>query len=290
MSAAAETIDFLGIASRMPYREYSTWRGRSITRLKELKRSPKHYRHRLANPKETPSMKLGTAAHTAVLEPERFSRDYAIWAERTESGNLRPRNGKFWEAFEERNSGKSIITIHEYEDTLAIQAAVRNDPVAMRYLESGDPEVSMQWMLDGQLCKGRLDWLTTIDGEPSLVGLKTARDCRHFIFGSAAAKLGYHLQWAYYFDGYTTIKGDGVVPRVVEIVVESDAPYAVAVYQIPFDIIEQGREEYEDLLVQLAECETKGEWPGPVTEEQILTLPSWVYQTQDDLSELGLEM
>lgn len=290
MNAAVETVDFLGIASRMPYREYGSLRGISITRLKELKRSPKHYKHRLANPKETPSLKLGTAAHTAVLEPERFSRDYAVWSERTESGNLRPRNGKFWDAFASQHQDCTIITANEYEDVLAIQTAVRSDPIAMRYLESGDPEVSMQWLCDGQLRKGRLDWLTTIDGEPALVGLKTARDCRHFIFGSAAAKLGYHLQWAYYFDGFTTIKNDGVVPRVVEIVVESDAPYAVAVYQIPFDIIEQGREEYEDLLVQLAECEAKGEWPGPVTEEQILTLPSWVYQTQDDLSELGLEM
>lgn len=290
MSAVEETVDFLGIASRMPYREYASLRGISITRLKELKRSPKHYKHRLAHPKETPALKLGTAAHTAVLEPERFSRDYAIWAERAESGNLRPRNGKLWDAFEAQHHAQTIITANEYEDVLAIQTAVRGDPVAMRYLESGDPEVSMQWLQDGRLRKGRLDWLTTVDGEPSLVGLKTARDCRHFIFGSAAAKLGYHLQWAYYFDGYTSIKADGVVPRVVEIVVESEAPHAVAVYQIPFDIIEQGREEYEDLLAQLAECERKGEWPGPVTEEQILTLPSWVYQTQDDLSELGLEM
>lgn len=289
MSVAAETVDFLGIASRMPYREYQALHGRSITQLKELKRSPRHYKYRLANPKETVALKLGTAAHTAVLEPERFSRDYAIWAERTESGNLRPRNGKFWDTFEQQHRGKTIITIHEYEDVLAIQSAVRGDAVAMRYLESGDPEVSMQWLLDGRLCKGRLDWLSTIDGEPALVGLKTARDCRHFVFGNAAAKLGYHLQWAYYFDGYTTIKGDGVVPRVVEIVVESDAPYSVAVYQIPFDIIEQGREEYQDLLSQLAECEAKNDWPGPVTEEQILTLPSWVYQTQDDLSDLGLE-
>jgi hypothetical protein len=290
MSAVEETVDFLGISSRMPYRDYAALRGISITRLKELKRSPKHYKHRLSNPKETPSLKLGTAAHTAVLEPERFGRDYAVWAERTKSGNMRPRNGKFWDAFAAQHKGQTILTAHEYEDAMAIQAAVRGDPTAMRYLQSGDPEVSMQWPLDGQLCKGRLDWLTTIDGEPALVGLKTSRDCRHFIFGSAAAKLGYHLQWAYYFDGYTTIKGDGVVPRVVEIVVESDAPYAVAVYQIPFDIIEQGREEYEDLLAQLAECEANNDWPGPVTEEQILTLPSWVYQTQDDLSDLGLEM
>lgn len=290
MSAVVAEKLFLGIASRMPVAEYRALPGVSISQLKELKRSPKHYRYRLAHQKVTAPMTLGTAAHTAVLEPERFSREYAVWGERTKTGNLRPRNGKDWDAFAAQHTQRTIITADEYKDVLAIQEAVRGDAVAMRYLETGDPEVSMQWLHDGQARKGRLDWLTNVSEEPVLVGLKTARDCRHFVFGSAAAKLGYHLQWAYYFDGFTSIKADGAVPRVVEIVVESDAPHAVAVYEIPFDIMEQGREEYQDLLVQLAECETKNEWPGPITEEQILTLPSWVYQTQDDLSDLGLEM
>jgi hypothetical protein len=76
---------------------------------------------------------------------------------------------------------------------------------------------------------------------------------------------------------------------MVEIVVENKPPHAVAVYNIPADIIDQGREEYLEMLALLQDCQRKNEWPGPVTEEQDLTLPSWVYESSDDLTELGLE-
>lgn len=276
------------IRSRVPVEEYRALPGTSITRLKELRRSPMHYRYALAHPKETTALRLGTAAHVAVLEPERFDRQFAIWSRRSENtGNLCPRNGKWWEAFKAENEGRDIITIDQAEEALAIQRAVRDNETAMKYLQLGDPEVTLQWTIRGRMCKGRADWITHIDGRPYLVGLKTARDCRHYIFGNAAAKLGYHLQWAYYFDGYQFITDE--CPGVVEIVVESAAPYAVAVYIIPDDIIQQGRDEYMVLLEQLEECERADSWPGPSTGEEILTLPSWVYEAHDDLSDLGLE-
>jgi hypothetical protein len=76
---------------------------------------------------------------------------------------------------------------------------------------------------------------------------------------------------------------------MVEIVVESKPPYASAVYRIPSDIIDQGRDEYLEALALLDECERKNEWPGPVVEEQDLSLPSWVYESSDDLTDIGLE-
>jgi len=278
----------VAVESRVPAEEYHARPGVSITRLKELKRSPQHYRYFAEHPKESKAMTLGTAAHCAVLEPERFSREFAVWGNRTASGRMSPRSGKAWEAFEAENAARTIITADEAGLAAAIQQAVRGDKFASRYLESGDPEVSMMWEYDGRQCRGRADWITSIDGRPNLVGLKTARDCRPFIFGSAAAKLGYHLQWGFYHDGWTTITG--VEPRMVEIVVEATAPHAVVVYVIPEDIILQGRDEYQQLMQTLRDCEAAGEWPGPAIGEQILTLPSWVYgEATDDITDLGLE-
>jgi hypothetical protein len=288
VTAAADTPFDTGIRSRVPFAEYRALPGASITRLKELRRSPLHYRYALAHPKETDALRLGTAAHVAVLEPERFASQFAIWSRRSEkTGNLCPKNGKWWKSFQSENVGRDVISIDDAEFAMKIQAAVRSDHDAMRYLEQGEPEVTLQWTVRGRQCKGRVDWLTWIDGRPYLVGLKTARDCRHFIFGNAAAKLGYHLQWAYYFDGYEFIKD--VQPGVKEIVVENTPPHAVAVYNIPDDIIQQGRDEYLVLHDQLEQCELDGKWPGPSLGETDLTLPTWVYQAHDDISELGLE-
>lgn len=289
MSAQLQDAFETGIRSRVPWDEYITLEGLSISRLKELGRSPQHYLYRIDNPKESTALQLGTAAHTAVLEPERFERQYAIWDRRSDkTGNLCPRNGQYWEAFLGANPGKDVITEDELVVVRAIQSAVRAHPAAAPYLANGDPEVTMQWTTYGRPSKGRVDWLTWLDdGKPVLVGLKTARDCRHFIFGSQAARLGYHLQWAYYFDGYKAIKQ--VEPKVVEIVVESEPPHAVAVYSIPPDIIAQGRDDYERLLDQLATCESTGVFPGPSEIEEPLSLPSWVYEQNDDLSDIGLE-
>ena len=221
-------------------------------------------------------------------EPERFGREFAIWSRRTAAGKMSPRTGKEWDAFVVGAGAKTIITEDECSTALSIGAAVCANPVAAKYLESGEPEVTLQWDRDGRPCKGRVDWLTHQDGEPVLVGLKTARECRHFAFGAQAARLGYHLQFAWYFDGYQTITGK--VPRVIEIVVESEPPHPVVVYVIPEDVIEQGRDEYRELMQTLERCERDNLWPGPAETEQILTLPSWIYgPAEEDLSELQLE-
>lgn len=275
------------IQSRVPAADYFALPALSISRLKELRRSPLHYRYLAEHPKESAAMTLGTAAHCATLEPERFCRDYVTWCRRTESGRMAPRTGKLWDAFVAEFGERTILTEDEAALAAGIAAAVRGDPVAAKYLEAGEPEVTLQWELGERRCKGRVDWLTSRDGEPVLVGLKTACDCRHFAFGAAAAKLGYHQQWSWYFDGYAAITGRDA--RMVEIVVESAPPHAVVVYAITEDILAQGRDEYLRLIELLTRCETEDYWPGPAETEQILSLPSWVYGTDEDVTELELE-
>lgn len=278
----------MSMESRIPYPDYAATDGVSITRLKEIERSPQHYRHRLRHPTETAPLRLGTAAHCATLEPERYVRDFATWDETTASGRARPRNGKDWDAFKAAHEGQPIVTAAEHAHASAIAAAVRSHPTAARYLAAGDPEVSMVWQTGKHTSKGRVDWITRLDGVDVLVGLKTSTDCRPDVFGRQAARLGYAMQWAYYLDGYHAITGR--MAKVVEIVVESAAPYAVAVYVIPAEVIELGRGTYLDLLAKLDECESTARWPGPVEGEVVLEIPRWAYRddTEDDVESIGL--
>jgi hypothetical protein len=282
------------IISRVPFEDYREVDAVNISRLKEIEHSPQRYMWRATHQIETKPLTLGKAAHCAVLEPERFNQDFVIWTKLTKngSGNIAPRSGEQWENFKAENVGKSILTIEERDFAMAIQKAVRADATAMRYLEAGDPEVSMEWTmgaewgLEPRRCKGRVDWITKVGGIPFLVGLKTARDCRPFIFGSAAAKLGYAMQWAFYHQGYSIITG--VEPKMIEIVVEPKPPHSIIVYRIEKDVLLEGTDKFAELLKVLAECEVSGNWPGPAVDEQVLTLPSWYYQVHDDVSDLGL--
>lgn len=285
----------LGLFTRTTFVKYLAAPGTNSSRLRDLAHSALLYHHRLTSPLEpTDPMRLGTAAHTAILEPHKFVSEYALWDERTENDaeKVSPRRGKKWDAFVDANPGKTIIRADEHAAAMAMRDAVRAKPEAAKYLVKGDPEVAMWWAdaATERLCKGRADWITTVDG-PVLVGLKTARDARGIPFGNLAAKLGYALQWAYYADGYRAITGK--TPRMVEIVVESAAPHDVVVYTIPDEVLDVGREEYTRLLQVLGECEQTNTWPGAAEGEQVLTLPSWKYAGAgegDDLSDLGLEL
>lgn len=278
------------ITSRMPRAEYDAIDALNISRLKEIKRSPQHYRYRLTHPHTTDAMTLGVATHVATLEPERFASDFIVWDRKTDSGKNAPRNGKAWDEFKghAESCHYTILTADEAAEAQAIAAAVRANEVAMTYLASGDPEVTIEAQMHGRACKGRVDWLTTVGGNPFIVGLKTARDCRHMAFGYQSARLGYHLQWAWYLDLLLAIRDTDT--GVVEIVVENTPPYAVAVYRIGPDIIEQGRDDYLQLLSTLTDCESRDIWPGPVPSEEWLTLPSWAYPQADDLNDIGLEV
>jgi len=279
------------ITSRMPRADYDAIAALNISKLKEVKRSPLHFRHMLDNPKVSDPLTLGTATHVATLEPERYASEFAVWNRVTEGGAMAPRRGQYWEGFVANAGKKTILTPEQNDLANAIAKSVRFNEDANRFLEVGDSEVTLEWNLPAELggrpAKGRVDWITRIDGKPYLVGLKTTRDCRHFQFAKQAANLGYHLAWAYYFDGYKALKG--IEPGVIEIVVESDAPHAVAVYRIPEDIILQGREEYWECAKLLAECEASGEWPGPVAGIEELTLPSWAYKQEDDIADIDLQ-
>lgn len=268
----------LGLFTGTPFAKYVAAEGTNASRLKDLAHSPLLYQHRLTVPRaETAPMRLGTCAHTAVLEPHKLLSEYVLWDERTEDDKekVSPRRGKKWDAFLLANHGKKIVRADELAAAMAMRDAVRGKAAAMKYLRAGDPEVAM-WWADGtteRLCKGRADWVTKVEGAPVIVGLKTTDDCRGVPFGIKAAKLGYALQWAFYCDGYRAITGE--TPRVVEIVVESDAPHDVVVYAISDAVLEAGRTEYARLLALLGRCEKANTWPGSAAEEQALTLPGW---------------
>ena len=261
--------------------DFSTYRaaaGVNVSSLKELARSPLHYRYAKDNPKPTTSaMSLGTAAHCATLEPKRFAAEFVTW-----TGGRRA--GKEWDAFKaDAEAAQRIVLTEDERDTaLAIAQAVRACPDAMVYLRQGHAEVSMSWQHDEPelALKGRVDWLTVVDGCDVVVGLKTTRDLRPREFAAQAARLCYHWQWAFYYDGFERITGRK--PAMVEIVVESAAPHAVAVYRIPEHVLERGRQEYRDALTTLAQCEASGVWPGPVVGEVEFDLPGWAYPEDEN--------
>jgi hypothetical protein len=264
----------------MPFEHYRGIAACNASSLKNLLHSPQQYRHRLAQPLKKAALTFGSAAHCATLEPARFETDYVVWNRRTETGRNAPRTGKAWEQFVAEVGDSEILTEDEAIAPSAIARAVRSDPVASTYLAAGEPEVTMVWHLGKRACKGRVDWLTEIDRQPVIVGLKTARDCRLREFQAASIRLGYDIQWAWYADGYNAITKK--TPRLVEIVVDSEAPHSVVTYAIDDVMLDFGRDRYQALLERLTLAEKEDHWPGPAETEVVLTPPAWAWPDSEE--------
>jgi hypothetical protein len=281
-----------GIYPGLSFERYTSIERTNISTLKEMARSPLHYLYRTGNPREdSPAMSFGRSAHAAILEPERFEKEYVVWDQVTDSGELRPRRGKAWDAFCEFNKGKTIVRLDEYNFARNVRDAVLAKPVARKYLVgNGQRELALLWndVETGRACKGRVDLLTHVEDVDCLVGVKTTRDLDPRRFSQQAAMLGYHLQFAFYHDGLLQLTGRA--PRVVEICVEAVPPYDVTVYVIPPDVIELGRATYRELLAKLDECERTKSWPGRAENEVIFQLPEYLQSNDDeDVEGLGLE-
>jgi hypothetical protein len=265
----------------MPRAEYDAIDAVRFSTLKEMRRSPLHYRYREQNPLEdTPRLMLGRACHTAVLEIERFLLDYALF-----EGERRA--GKVWEAFEAQHADKTILKRPEYDLCLDMRKAVMAHPVAASYLAKGRAEQVVTWTdgATGLACKARLDWICDAPGKAALLDLKTTGCVETTLFASTAARMGYHAQLAFYRQG---LIANGLLVPAKIVAVEAAPPHDVAVFDVD-EMLHAGDEEVGELLAAVASCRASGEWPGRYgAGEQPLHLPAWFYAAAEDAASTPL--
>jgi hypothetical protein len=264
----------------------------NISTLKQIIRySPRHYQHLLSAPrKDTTALAFGRLVHCAVLEPDALAGRYVV---EPDYGDLRTKAARAdRDAWRTEHIGAECVSDEWMDKALGMSAAVRGDPVAAPYLNGGRPEVTLTWSdaETGVSCKGRVDWLSFADRTERpdcIVGLKTTRTILPDAFARGAVGYGYSPAWAFYADGYERMFGRAIPS--VEIVVESDPPHDVVVYEIPDEELDEGRREYREALVLLARCRERNEWPG-VSGGKLLTFrrPKWAQHHDDDDLE-GLE-
>lgn len=243
--------------------------------LKFMAKSPAHYRHQILAPKsgDTDAKKLGRAAHLAVLEPERFRAECALW-----TGKVR--RGKKWDGFVAKNAGRELLRQAEYDYCVALGEAAQSSAMAKPYLAGGKSEQTILWShivppaygLDGYRidCKARVDFVASVG---ALVDLKTTRNASREGFGKEAANYKYYVQAAIYRDGFKAATGRELPYKLVA--VETSRPHVVQVYNVTDEQLESGREQYRALLDRLALCRSTNTWDGYGDGELDLALPRW---------------
>jgi len=230
--------------------------------------------NRVRDDDQTPAMLLGSATHCAVFEPEQFTKTYVVAPKidrRTNAGKLEAAE------FEAKYAGFKQLTAEQYDSVQRMVDAVYSHPMARQLLELGgvsEHRVDFIDPLTGALCKMKADRIT-----PSgmIIDLKTTKDASPAEFAQSCAKYRYHVQDAWYSDGFAAAYRQ-VPEAFVFIAVESESGI-VKPYILDNESRELGRETYRQNLNTYLECLKTNTWPAYGDEVSELRLPSWAFRS-----------
>lgn len=201
----------------------------------ELLRSDSHYAtYLLQKGDDEDEFNLGSAAHTAVLEPDEYQKQYVLYNGR--------RAGKEWEEFKKANPGKIIFKEGERDRVEGIRKAIESFPdfPIMKAIRSGESEKSIFWVCKetGAPCRIRLDSINQF----AIFDLKTIDDSRPFKVLHQVMRMDYDLQAYMYTAGTKAFTGKELPFNFVFI--EDKPPHGVWLYTAGRTLLESGREKF----------------------------------------------
>lgn len=248
----------------------------SSTTLKALLRSPAHFRAYQCGPrkKQLDSQRIGTAAHAAVFEPNRFSRDFVVWDKR--------RGASGWKRFVADNAGHEILTRTEHDLVTACASAVRGtvavqDNTGATYtvddlITYGTCERNLYWVDQETTitCRMRADLMV----QNCTLDLKTTDDAREDSFAWQCFRLGYDIQAAFYRRGRQAFSPDAGGYPFIFVAAELDSPHMALAHTADDEaFLEPGDRKVKAALAMLKACQASSSFPGYERPRTTLKLP-----------------
>ncbi len=214
-------------------------------------------------------MQNGTLVHCALFEPDTVDQRYVI---KPEGMSFVTKDGKAWRAEQTR----IVVDAGQMAAAMAQAARLRALPELSALLADGVGESSAFWIDEqsGELCKCRPDLVSPAGDGVVIVDGKTCQDASPDGFAKSIWNYRYHLQAAWYADGYERATGTKVHGFVFA-AVESVWPHQGAAYMLGDDVMDAARRENRRLLNLYAQCKKTGIWPGYAQTISLIQLPRW---------------
>lgn len=276
----------------IPFAEYAAWPGVHWSTLAAMGTSPLAYHEAVTNPKPpSATMELGSAIHTAILEPELFEAEYAMY-------DGRKGTKAYAEWLEQQAADVTVLSVEQYAQCMGAAEAVWCKPQgreARRVLRGARREVSIRWTdpVTRIRCKARPDIVrfgrcsqgATIQqvAPTMLADVKTTSSVDARKFGKIAADLGYDGKMAFARMGLEVMPGGWYVDEVKIIAVEQKPPHDVAVFDVTEEVLGAGEAKVCEYLARLKTCRRRRSWPGRYTGSQPLDFPR--YALPDDMGD-----
>lgn len=291
----ADDLPLPGVYPGVPMVTYHRWPGASNSRMTKLRQSAAHLKAYLDEPTpDAAHFAIGRAVHSAILEPDDFASRYVV-AERctaikkdkercANSGVVRLENGEWFCGVHGKGMtglrGPTVLSFGDYDLCLKARDSVYAHPKARKLLTGkGMAELSATWndATNGVVCKARFDRFAP--DFAAIVDVKTTANASREVFERAIYNYGYHRQGAHYLTGATAT---GLQAKhFLNIAVEKERPYAVAVYRLDEAAVDAGLVTLRPLLDRYKQCIETDTWPGYSDQIEDIAIPAYGFQQAD---------
>lgn len=283
----------MGIVFDLPFEQYLAIDALSASGMRELARSPWHYRNRVEKVRTRPMLR-GSLAHCAVLEPDAMASRYVVVPDdapkrptKAQWNAAKPSESSqaamaWWTDFSQFASSREIVPADDYAITQSQLRALQENSEIADTLRHGKGEVSVFWIdqATGVYCKARPDWVRPLkDGRVRLLDLKSVADESVDAFGKSIARMGHHRQRAHYIAGMTAV--GRLVEEFVFAAVSTTPPVLAVPYILHDEAAQQGVDECRELLELFAWCTENDKWPPPGEGLQVVDVPKWAKRSSD---------
>ena len=191
-----------------------------------------------------------------------------------------------------RADGAVPVLRAEYDAAKAMREAVMAHPTAAVLFADGVAEQSGYWRdepTDVQL-RFRPDWMTTLEGRPICIDLKTTVSADPAEFTRSIVKWQYMAQADWYLQG---LAANGIADAAFYFVcIEKTAPYPVSVIELDADALAEGAHRNRRAIDLFATCTETGIWPAYGSGIHTVSLPPWATRAslQADANQLITEL
>ena len=283
-----ESKPWFEIVENMDNDDYRAYPAISKSDLDKINRSIAHWKAPNSSP--TPEMKEGSAFHCYVLEPWHFKNRYKEAPKLTKNSAAET---KWFGAIE--NKGFLPITKEQLSRFECMADNLWSHPKASRLLKPLNPEsveVSYFWETEVYIkdslrsgsfhtikSKCRVDHTNAY--ENVLIDLKTTQDGSKNNFPMSVAKYRYHVQAAWYREGFFRTHEVEEYPEFAFICVEKKAPFNVSVLTLGERSLAQGSLEAKADLAEYAFWLNEPEdqrVEGYSVDIQEIELPNWAFK------------
>jgi hypothetical protein len=254
---------------RMTSKDYHAGPGLSSTGVKNLLKSPAHFK---LKDKPTDAMEFGTALHLAVLDREAFDATKDVF-------DGASRQSKAWDQHEAKAvaEGRLPILAKELIKIEAICNSFAKSRTWAGLVRNSEREIAAFVQEEGAAARKSMADVINAEGFISDIKTTSMSLADPTAFWRAIHDFGYHISGAYYLDVWSRALAAKLTTFIIA-AAETNPPYGIRFYPLSERMLDIGRREMQRGVARYETCLDENRWECYEDRFEDIEFPSFILQ------------